>query len=95
MRVGSSRRLLRSRLLRIAVFIALLWTFLEALYIHRTLVSEEVSPLLQTNAEKIFITGLAWNNEIIYRTHIINQIRDLVHVLGVENVYISLYENGS
>ena len=94
MRTGSSRRILRSRLLRIAVVVFLAWTFLEAFYIHRNFLYEE-KPVEWDKTQKIFITGLAWNNEILFRTHLSQQIVDLVRTLGVENVYISIYENGS
>lgn len=95
-RGGFPRRILRSRLFRISLFLLFTWTFLEALYIYRNIVVSGNSPPIDTtNTQKIFITGLAWNNEILFRTHFINQLQDLVHALGVQNVYISIYENGS
>lgn len=92
---GSPRRLLRSRLLQVSFLLLLLWTFLETLYIHRTIASSSSKPAPKVNTEKIFIASLPWNNEIVLRTHLINQIRDIVHALGIGNVYISVYENGS
>ena len=68
---------------------------MEAVYIHRILLAADDTPVSRVNTEKIFITSLPWNNEIIFRTHLTNQIRDLVHALGIHNVYISIYENGS
>ena len=90
-------RILRSRLLRVSAFAFLIWTSLEALYIHRNFLSsgDSASTDSQINTQKIFITALAWNNEILIRTHYINQLRDLVRALGIPNVYISIYENGS
>ena len=94
MRTGSSRRILRSRLLRIAAIIIFAWTFLETLYVHRNISAEE--PAIEWNkSQKVFITLLAWNNEIVFRTHLSEQINDVVQVLGANNVYVSIYENGS
>ncbi len=90
-----SRHIFRSRLLRLAILIFLIWTFLEAFYIHRNLTATNNSQPRRGNTEKVFIAGLPWNNEIILRTHLINQIRDVVHALGAGNVFISIYENGS
>ena len=92
---GSPRGILKSRLLRVAVVFLALWTFIESFYIRRTLLSAIAIPASRTNTERIFIAGLPWNNEVIFRTHLINQICDLVHALGIGNVYISIYENGS
>ena len=90
-----SRRILRNRFLQVSTFIILAWTLLETIYIHRNLLAVDTTPVSRVNTEKIFIANLSWNNEIIFRTHLINQIRDLVHTLGIPNVYISIYENGS
>lgn len=95
MLAGSPRRLLRSRILRIILLIFSAWTFLEALYIHRNFVTGDTTPAPHSTGEKVFITGLAWNNEILLRTLLGNQIRDVALALGVGNVYISIYENGS
>ena len=93
---GLSRRTFRSRLFRTAVLIIFIWTFVEAFYIHRNLVRpDQIVSNGYVNTEKIFVTGLAWNSAILFRTHLIEQIKDLVRLLGVENVYISIYENGS
>ncbi|KAK5170221.1 uncharacterized protein LTR77_004807 [Saxophila tyrrhenica] len=90
-----SRHLLRSRILRVAILIFIVWTLLEASYIHRNLSANEPLAPRRASTEKVFIAGLPWNNEIILRTHLINQIRDVVHALGISNVFISIYENGS
>lgn len=94
MRAGSTRRILRSRFLRIAIVILIAWTFLEALYVHRNL-SVEPQAIEWKKSQKIFITLLAWNNEIVFRTHLSKQIFDLAQALGIGNVYVSIYENGS
>ena len=92
---GSRGHFFRSRILRIFLLVVFAWSFLEALYIHRNLIAAESRKSGRANTEKIFICALPWNNEIILRTHLINQIRDLVHALGNDNVYISIFENGS
>jgi hypothetical protein len=95
MPVRASRILLKSRILRIFLIIFAVWTSLETFYIHRNLLATSDIEPQRTNSEKVFIAGLPWNNEIILRTHLINQIRDVVHALGIQNVFISIYENGS
>jgi len=90
-----ARRILRSRVFRVAAAIFIVWTFLETLHIHRGLIEADQQPEHPANTEKIFLAALPWNNEYVLRTHLINQIRDLVLALGVGNVYISIYENGS
>ncbi len=95
MAIALPRRVLRARVLRVAFVLLLVWTFLEAFYIHRQIVASSQPRTRKTNTEKIFIAGLPWNNEIILRTHLINQIRDVVKALGPANVFISMYENGS
>ena len=95
MLIRPPRHLLRSRLLRVAILILVIWTFLEAFYIHRNIATSSNVEPRRVNTERIFIAGLPWNNEIILRTHLINQIRDVVRALGIANVFISIYENGS
>ena len=92
---SSPRRLLRSRLVTVGVLLLVLWTWIEAFYIHRTLLTSNPQPVQRQNEEKIFLASLPWNNEIIFRTHLIEQIKDLARVLGVGNVYLSIFENGS
>lgn len=89
------RRLLRSRLFRIVLAVLAIWTFLEALTIHRNIIAADTQPVDRANVEKIFIAFLPYNNEYMLRTHLINQLRDLVHALGIDNVFVSIYENGS
>lgn len=48
-----------------------------------------------TKKEKVFIVSLPWNNEIILRNHWNAQLVALTKALGPENVYVSIYENGS
>ena len=89
------RRLVRSRILRIAVALLAILALLEAFHIQRNLIAADSQPIDRNNNEKIFLAFLPWNNEYMLRTHLINQIRDLVHALGIGNVFISIYENGS
>ncbi|KAK3722506.1 hypothetical protein LTR37_002498 [Vermiconidia calcicola] len=95
MLAGYSRRILRSRMLRVATFILAFWTLLETFHIHRLLLETASTPVERGKTEKVFIASLPWNNEIILRTHLVDQIRDVIHALGIPNVYISVYENGS
>lgn len=91
----STRRLFRSRILRIAVVILAIWSLLEAFSTQRNLIAADSQPVDRKNDEKIFLAFLPWNNEYVLRTHLINQLRDLVNALGIGNVFISIYENGS
>ena len=92
---GSPRHIFRSRILRVILLALPLWTFFETLLVHRTLSATDQQSPARVNTEKIFITSLPWNNEIIFRTHLTNQIRDLIHALGASNLFFSIYENGS
>lgn len=92
---GSPRRIFRSRILRLALVIVVVWTFLEAFYIHRGILLANNGTTQHVNREKIFIAFLPWNQEIILRTHLMKQIKELIQALGVENVFLSIYENGS
>lgn len=87
----------RNAILRIVkwLFLALVaWSIIETIYIRRKLVLGDRPPKL-VNVEKIYIASLPWNNEVILRTHWINQLVELAKALGPENVFISIYENGS
>ena len=91
----SPRRLLRSRLLRLSLLLLVVWTCIEAVLINRRLIIADEAPVRSEQHEKIFIALLPWNNEIILRQHLNSRMLDLVRVLGIANVYFSIYENGS
>ncbi|KAF2725789.1 glycosyltransferase family 69 protein [Polychaeton citri CBS 116435] len=101
MLLSPHRRLVSSRLatlIRLCVLIFLVWAFVEAYSLHSNITSiysKQISTDPPPNTERIFIASLPWNNEIILRTHWINQLKDLIRILGVANVYVSIYENGS
>ncbi|KAL8741260.1 MAG: hypothetical protein Q9190_006116 [Brigantiaea leucoxantha] len=45
--------------------------------------------------EKIFISSIHWNNEAVLRSNWNAAILDLVQHIGVDKVYVSIYESGS
>lgn len=91
------RQSLRTRLIRSLLLLFLVWEFFETFTIERAIsrnaIIEQHSSQLRSG--KIFIVSLPWNNEIILRTHWNAQLVDLVKTLGPDNVYVSIYENGS
>ncbi|QKX55062.1 uncharacterized protein TRUGW13939_02154 [Talaromyces rugulosus] len=57
--------------------------------------ADEREPGHPRRGERIFIASIHWNNEAILRSHWNNAVVDLVQALGVDNVYVSIFESGS
>lgn len=45
--------------------------------------------------QKIFLSSIHWNNEDIIKSHWSAAILALVEEIGIDNVYVSIYESGS
>jgi Cryptococcal mannosyltransferase 1 len=94
MRLWSYRRtswLVRWLQAFVATFI--FWNLLEVLTLRRANLFLE--PVQQSTNQKIFISSTHWNNEAILQSHWNSAVLDLVRSVGVENVYVSVYESGS
>lgn len=81
------------RLLRAAIATFLFWNLLEVIWLRSTHFSPE--PMPESTNKKIFLSSTHWNNEAIIRSHWNSAVLELVKRIGVENVYISVYESGS
>ena len=89
------RRMSRLGLKMFLAFCALASLF-EIFYLYRIFLSSLDSSLSpQFGRQRIFIASTHWNNEAILRSHWNAAILELVQEIGVENIYISIYESGS
>jgi hypothetical protein len=71
-------------------------SLLEIFYLYRIFLSSLDSSLSpQPGRQRIFIASTHWNNEAILRSHWNAAILELVQEIGVEYIYISIYESGS
>ena len=88
------RRMSRLRLKLFLAFCALA-SLLEIFYLHQTFLSSLDSSLSpQFGRQQIFLASTHWNNEAIIRGHWNAAVLELVQEIGVENIYISIYESG-
>ncbi|GMG30700.1 unnamed protein product [Aspergillus oryzae] len=86
----------RTRRLRLALFFVLVgWTLVEVLRIKYTLVQQSQPELVALGSEKIYITGLHWNSELILRDAWIAAVVDLANTIGRDSVFVSIQESGS
>ena len=53
----------------------------------------QTNPLCQ--AERVYLSVLIWNNEDLLRSRWIPDLLDMVRVLGIDNVFNSVYDSGS
>jgi len=85
------------RLFRIFAVLILLWNIFEVLQVHRSLCSSEAAAASNSavKQEKIYISSIHWNNEVILRGHWNTAVLALCKALGPESVYVSIYESGS
>jgi hypothetical protein len=89
------RRLPRSSAFRVLVLLFFLWESLHAIsiYIHQQAASNAPPP--PRNSKRIYIAAQHWNTAPILRSHWNSALEALVQELGIENVYVSIYESGS
>jgi hypothetical protein len=89
-------RMSRLRTVQYFSIFCLLTSFLELLHLRRIFLSSldsSLSPIIRQ--ERVFIASTHWNNEAVIRSHWNAAIIDLIHEIGVNNVYVSIYESGS
>ncbi|KAK3935067.1 cryptococcal mannosyltransferase 1-domain-containing protein [Diplogelasinospora grovesii] len=92
----------RSTIRKLAVLL-LIWTIIEAQLVYYQLARathefEAEAALLRTTTPtppRVYIASLHWNNEPILRSDWNKGVVDLVGALGVDNVFVSVYESGS
>jgi Cryptococcal mannosyltransferase 1 len=92
-----NRRSLRRHIRVRNVFIVLLfWIVVDLLTIRARLSClDNHNELLSPDTQRVFITSLHWNNELILRSHWNAAVIELVKTLGPQNVFLSIYESGS
>jgi Cryptococcal mannosyltransferase 1. len=90
------RVLVRHRIVRYLLIAFIAWNLFELHLILRRI--SEIDVIYRERPrrqERIYISSVNWNNEIILRSHWSQAIRELALKLGPDNVYISIYESGS
>jgi hypothetical protein len=92
----SFSRLPRSSTLRVLFFLALLWDSIHVIsvYIEQT-AAMSVASTLPPNSKRIYIAAQYWNTARLLRSHWNEALLVLIQELGVENVFVSIYESGS
>lgn len=89
------RRLPRSSAFRILVVLFVIWESLHAisLYLHQQAALS--APPAPRNTNRIYIAAQHWNSARILRSHWNTALSTLVQELGVDSVFVSIYESGS
>lgn len=91
------KRLLRTRVARVALFLFAVVNFLEVFRIHSRIAEEHkhhVAPA-HHKGERIYIAAMHFNDGALLRSHWLNAMLNLTEALGPENIFISIYESGS
>lgn len=91
----SFRRLPRSSTFRFILLLFFLWDSIHcvSLYLHQS-AALHVSPPPR-NTKRIYIAAQHYNSARLLREHWNEALYQLVQELGVENVFVSIYESGS
>ncbi|KAF2632699.1 glycosyltransferase family 69 protein [Macroventuria anomochaeta] len=94
-RFYSFRRLPRSSTLKFILLIFFLWDSIHciSLYLHQTAALRTPPP--PPNAKRIYIAAQHYNSARLLREHWNEALYKLVKELGVDNVFVSIYESGS
>lgn len=94
-RYHSVRRLYRQPILRVLFALFLLCDTLHILNIYWTQAAARRSPPPPRNTRRIYIAAQHWNTARVLRERWNNSLVALIKELGIENVYVSIYESGS
>lgn len=87
---------LRKALVRISLALFVLFNTLDILHVRQRLARRSASlNSYQPGSERVFITGIFWNNEHILRSSLSAALVNLAEHLGPKNVFISIHESGS
>ena len=89
----SFRRLPRASTLKIFLVLLFLWDLTHCIssYLHQKAASQAAPPL---NTKRIYIAAQHYNSARILREHWNEAFYNLVKELGVDNVFVSVYESG-
>ncbi|CAI9633307.1 unnamed protein product [Alternaria burnsii] len=91
----SLRRLPRSSAFRILVLLYVLLDSLHCLSLYRYQTATITAPPPPRNTKRVYIASQHWNDARLLREHWNNALVALVQELGIENVFVSIYESGS
>lgn len=92
------RRLTRSRVFKIVILLFSLIALFDALRIHQNIANGEAASRLSRQSrpqERIFITGMHFNNGALLKSHWNNALLRLTETFGAGNVFVSISESGS
>ena len=89
------RRLPQSPAFRILVLLYVLWDSLHCLSLYTYQTATITAPPPPRNTKRVYIASQHWNDARLLREHWNNALVALVQELGIENVYVSIYESGS
>lgn len=81
--------------LKILALLLATWSAIELIYLRNALIREASKEPPRLGREKVFITSIHWNNELILRSHWNDAVIELVQEIGRENVFVSVQESGS
>jgi hypothetical protein len=89
------RRLPHSSTFQLLVLLFFLWDSLHAvsLYLYQRAATDAPAP--PSNTRRIYIAAQHWNTARILRSHWNAALEALVQELGIDNVFVSIYESGS
>jgi hypothetical protein len=92
----SFSRLPRPSTLRFLFFLALLWDSINVIsvYVEQT-AALGIGSVPPPNSKRIYIAAQHWNSARLLRSHWNKALLALVQELGIENVFVSIYESGS
>lgn len=92
---SSSRRLPRSYIFRLLFLLFIVYDSLHAfsLYLRQTAVLYTPPP--PQNTKRIYIAAQHWNTALLLYDHWNSALLALVQELGIENVFVAIYESGS
>lgn len=90
----SFRRLPRSSTLKFVLLLFFIWDFIHcfSLYLHQSAALQTSPP--PPNTKRIFIASQQYNSARLLREHWNEALYSLVKELGIENVFVSIYESG-
>ncbi|RYF31725.1 MAG: hypothetical protein EOO38_31450, partial [Cytophagaceae bacterium] len=89
------RRLPRSPAFRFLVLLSVIWDSIHTISIYLHHQHAQHLPPPPKNTKRIFIAAQHWNSAHILRSHWNAALHTLVQDLGIENVFVSIYESGS
>jgi hypothetical protein len=89
------RSLLRHPVFRLALAVLFVWDTLYILNIHTEQFASLHTPAPPPNTKRIYIAAQHWNDAELLRDRWNDALIALVKELGIQNVFVSIYESGS